>query len=89
MDLVYFLPCSVSFLCFKYLSHLTRLSISLLPLPQECVESLRKFMDMIETTVDLDQAKQGQYVIKPDFDEELSGELGAWFRVYWWWKRGA
>lgn len=30
---------------------------------------------MIETTVDMEQANQGEYVIKPDFDETLAGNL--------------
>ena len=40
---------------------------------QELINDLSKFQEMIETTVDLEQAGQGEYVIKPDFDEELTG----------------
>ncbi|KAF2367932.1 DNA mismatch repair protein MutS C-terminal [Trinorchestia longiramus] len=43
---------------------------------QESAADLSKFQEMIEATVDLDQVKQGVYVIKPDFDEELCGIRG-------------
>lgn len=32
---------------------------------------------MIETTVDMEQAGQGDYVIKPDFDETLGGKFSS------------
>lgn len=42
---------------------------------QELITDLAKYQEMIETTVDMEQANQGEYVIKPDFDETLAGNL--------------
>ncbi|ROT64986.1 hypothetical protein C7M84_017040 [Penaeus vannamei] len=39
---------------------------------QELISDLAKYQEMIETTVDMEQANQGEYVIKPDFDETLA-----------------
>ncbi|KAK8734550.1 hypothetical protein OTU49_005875 [Cherax quadricarinatus] len=39
---------------------------------QELLSDLAKFQEMIETTVDMEQANHGEYVIKPDFDETLA-----------------
>ncbi|KAG7172893.1 DNA mismatch repair protein Msh2-like, partial [Homarus americanus] len=39
---------------------------------QEVLSDLGKYQEMIETTVDMEQANQGEYVIKPDFDESLA-----------------
>lgn len=41
---------------------------------QELVSDLSKYQEMIETTVDMQQARQGQFVIKPDFDDTLAGK---------------
>lgn len=41
---------------------------------QELVSDLSKYQEMIETTVDMQQASQGQFVIKPDFDDTLAGK---------------
>ncbi|KAK4320785.1 hypothetical protein Pmani_008361 [Petrolisthes manimaculis] len=38
----------------------------------ELVTDLSKYQEMIETTVDMSQASQGQFVIKPDFDDTLA-----------------
>ncbi|CAL4080919.1 unnamed protein product, partial [Meganyctiphanes norvegica] len=38
---------------------------------QEMLTDLNKFQEMIETTVDMEMAGQGEFVIKPDFDENL------------------
>lgn len=37
-------------------------------------ERTDKLKQMIETTLDIKQAEQGDYVIRADFDEQLTGE---------------
>ncbi|XP_068207962.1 DNA mismatch repair protein Msh2-like [Palaemon carinicauda] len=54
--------------------HVTSLAAVFTTPLQELISDLTKFQEMIETTVDMEQAKLGEYVIKPDFDEKL-GEL--------------
>ncbi|XP_076064509.1 DNA mismatch repair protein spel1 isoform X2 [Oratosquilla oratoria] len=39
---------------------------------QESVGDLAKYQEMIETTVDTKKANEGDFVVKPDFDEVLS-----------------
>ena len=34
---------------------------------------------MVETTVDLEEAKSGHYVIKPDFDDKLLGMIPLFY----------
>merc|ERR1719352_225024 len=41
---------------------------------QEAQKDFEKFYQMVETTLDLKQVDQGQFMIKPDFDDNL-GEL--------------
>uniref|UniRef100_A0A2P2I8C1 DNA mismatch repair protein MSH2 n=2 Tax=Hirondellea gigas TaxID=1518452 RepID=A0A2P2I8C1_9CRUS len=53
-------------------SHASILSAIFLTPLQESVGDLSKFVEMVETTVDLEQVRQGQYIIKADFDEELT-----------------
>lgn len=48
---------------------------------QELISDLAKYQEMIETTVDMEQANQGEYVIKPDFDETLAGNLPIFLRI--------
>ncbi|RKF76695.1 DNA mismatch repair protein msh-2 [Golovinomyces cichoracearum] len=38
---------------------------------KEYLNSLEKFQEMVEMTVDLDAAQNNEYVIKPEFDEKL------------------
>lgn len=38
-------------------------------------EKLVKLKEMIETTIDLKQAEQGEFIVKPDFDDQLGGIL--------------
>ena len=37
------------------------------------ISDLAKFQEMIETTMDLEMANKGEYVIKADFDNSLTG----------------
>lgn len=41
---------------------------------QEAQKDFEKFYQMVETTFELKQVDQGQFMIKPDFDDNL-GEL--------------
>lgn len=36
-------------------------------------EKLIKLKEMIETTIDLKQAEQGEFIVKADFDDQLGG----------------
>ena len=36
-------------------------------------DKLIKLKEMIETTVDLQQAEQGEFIVKADFDDQLGG----------------
>ncbi|KAH9458926.1 hypothetical protein Pst134EA_019080 [Puccinia striiformis f. sp. tritici] len=38
---------------------------------QDCVTNLAQYVEMVETTVDLDELENHQFIIKPDFDDEL------------------
>lgn len=38
---------------------------------QECVNNLTQYVEMVETTVDLDELENHQFIIKPDFDDDL------------------
>ena len=40
---------------------------------KEFIEDLDKFQQMVEQTIDLDAADKGDFMVKPDFDEELKG----------------
>ena len=33
-----------------------------------------KYIEMIETTIDLDRIRNHEYVIKPDYDKDLKGK---------------
>lgn len=44
---------------------------------QEIISDLAKFQEMIETTMDLELCNKGEFVIKADFDEGLTGEMDA------------
>ncbi|MBW0485756.1 hypothetical protein O181_025471 [Austropuccinia psidii MF-1] len=45
--------------------------IYLTPL-EECVNNLAQYVEMVETTVDLDELENHQFIIKPEFDDELN-----------------
>jgi len=38
---------------------------------QECVTNLAQYVEMVQTTVDLDELENHQFIIKPDFDDDL------------------
>ena len=42
---------------------------------QDLAEDLTKYVDLIEETVDLDQAEHHEYIIKPSFDENLQRKV--------------
>ncbi|KAK3870845.1 hypothetical protein Pcinc_023957, partial [Petrolisthes cinctipes] len=52
--------------------HTTTLAAVFITPLMELVTDLSKYQEMIETTVDMSQASQGQFVIKPDFDDTLA-----------------
>lgn len=41
---------------------------------RNAAEKLSKLKEMIETTIDLKQAEQGEFIVKADFDEKLGGK---------------
>lgn len=40
---------------------------------KEHIEEMDKFQQMVEQTIDLDAADQGEFFVKPEFDEDLKG----------------
>lgn len=45
-------------------------------------EELSKFKELIQTTLDLEMAGKGEYVVQADFDESLLGNLYICI-IYW------
>lgn len=41
-------------------------------------EKLVKLKELVETTIDLKQADQGEFIIKADFDDQLGGIYLTW-----------
>ena len=39
------------------------------------IEDMGKFQEMIESTLDMSLVDRGEFLIKPEFDEELQGML--------------
>lgn len=37
------------------------------------IEDMTKFQEMVESTLDLSLVDRGEFLIKPEFDEELQG----------------
>ena len=56
------------FLSFPFLIHLPS------P-PQELVKDFANFLELVETTIDLDMVEHHEFVIKPSFDDELARKL--------------
>lgn len=44
---------------------------------KELVNDMDKFQQMIEQTIDLDAAEKGDFLVRPDFDDELKG-INRW-----------
>lgn len=43
----------------------------ILMIPQKVEDQFRKFTEMVETTIDLEELKSHNYMIKPEFNDEL------------------
>jgi len=50
--------------------------------PQEYNESLSKYAEMVEQTIDLEQLDRHVYMIKPDYDERLQALSAKIIEVY-------
>jgi DNA mismatch repair protein MSH2 len=46
------------------------------------IDVFSKYIEMIETTVDLDRIRNHEYVIKPDYDKDLKGLIKFFFFSY-------
>lgn len=49
---------------------------------KEKTNEMSKFVDMIEQTLDTEQAAQGEFLIRPEFDDNLKGLKSIFFFKY-------
>lgn len=40
---------------------------------RELYTDAEKLLDMVESTLDMDMVEKGEFLIKPDFDDDLKG----------------
>ncbi|KAK2578045.1 hypothetical protein KPH14_008462 [Odynerus spinipes] len=52
-------------------SNITALKAMIIDPLKELIEDMNKFQQMIEQTIDLDAAEKGDFLVRPDFDDEL------------------
>ena len=59
-------------------SNVTAINAMFIEPMKENLEEMDKFQQMVEQTIDLDAADKGEFLVKPEFDDELKGPFINW-----------